>query len=448
MSEKGTVLFDRNKLIRLLLPILGEQFLAISLGLFDSVMVASCGEAAVSGVSLVDAVSILIIQVLSALATGGAVIISRYVGQDHKGHAKRAAGQLMLVLLSVSLALMLIIIFSYRFLLVLIFGKIEKDVMESAVTYFFISALSYPALGAYNAGAAVFRSQGNSRISLVASLVMNVCNIAGNAFLIFVLHMGVAGAAIATTASRFIAAAAVIILLQTKNPVLSLTVKTLFVPDWKMIKRILSIGLPSGVENGMFHIGKLMLASMISGFGTVAITANAVANSVSAVFNVPGCAVGQAMLVVIGQATGYGDRNETLRYGRILHRMGLIAQFAAQFLHLTLIWPILSLYQLSDATFYETARLLVTCAVCSMIFWAESFCTPNILRAAGRAKFTMVVSSFSMWVFRIGSAVILARVFNLGVLGVWIGMYIDWVFRAVVFGYSYRKGRWARMEYT
>ncbi len=445
MSENKAVLFDRNKLIKLMLPILGEQFLAISLGLFDSIMVASCGEAAVSGVSLVDAVSILIIQVLSALATGGAVIISRYIGQDHKGHAKRAAGQLMFVLVTSSLGLMLIILFSYRFLLVAIFGKIEEDVMASAVTYFFISALSYPALGAYNAGAAIFRSQGNSRISLIASLVMNVCNLAGNAILIFGFHMGVAGAAIATTASRFIAAIAVIVLLQTRNPVLSLTLKTFLIPEPRMIKRILSIGLPSGVENGMFHIGKLMLSSMISGFGTVAITANAVANSIAGFFNVPGCAVCQAMLVVIGQATGYGDRDETLRYGRILHRTGLAAQFISHALHLIFLGPIISLYQLSDATAFETKRLLVSCAICSMIFWAESFCTPNILRAAGRAKFTMVISSFSMWVFRIGSAIILAKTFKLGVFGVWIGMYIDWVFRAAVFFTSYKKGRWARV---
>lgn len=445
MSETRPVLFDRSKLIRLMLPILGEQFLAISLGLFDSVMVASCGEAAVSGVSLVDAISILIIQVLSALATGGAVIISRYIGQDHKGHAKRAAGQLMLVLLSSSLVLMIIILFSYRFLLVLIFGQIEKDVMECAVTYFFISALSYPALGAYNAGAAVFRSQGNSRISLLASMVMNICNLVGNAILIYGLKMGVAGAAIATTVSRFIAAAAVIWFLQARNPVLSLTVKTFFIPEPKMIKRILSIGLPSGVENGMFQVGKLLLASMISGFGTVAITANAVAGNVAGFFNVPGSAVCQAMLVVIGQATGYGDRKETLRYGRILHLTGLAALVISHTLNLVFLGPIISLYRLSDATAFETKRLLISCAVCSMIFWAESFCTPNILRAAGRAKFTMVVSTFSMWVFRIGSAIILAKNFHLGVFGVWIGMYIDWVFRAAVFFTAYKKGRWARI---
>ena len=443
MSENRTVLFDRNKMIRLMLPILGEQFLAISLGLFDSVMVASCGEAAVSGISLVDSISVLFIQILSALATGGAVIISRYIGQDHKGHAKLASGQLMLVLVTSSLGLMLIILFSYRFLIVIIFGKIEADVMESAVTYFFISALSYPALGAYNAGAAVFRSQGNSRISLLASLVMNIFNLGGNALLIYGFNMGVAGAAIATTASRFIAAFAVIWFLQKKNPVLALTPKTFFIPDPKMIKRILSIGIPSGIENGMFQIGKLMLASMISGFGTVAITANAIGGNVSAFFNVPGSAVCQTMHVVIGQAVGYGDRKETLRYGRLLHRIGLISEFAAQSLHLILLRPILLLYQLSDATYFETARLLTTCAICSMFFWAESFCTPNILRAAGKVKYSMVVSTFSMWVFRIGSAIILAKVFSLGVLGVWIGMYIDWVFRAAAFYGSYRRGRWA-----
>ncbi len=442
MPENNRVLFDRKRLIRLMIPLLGEQLLAISLGLFDSVMVASCGEAAVSAVSLVDAVSVLIIQVLSALATGGAVICGRYIGQDHKTHAKRAAGQLMLVLLVISASLMIIILFSYRFLLRVIFGNIEADVMDNAVIYFWISALSYPALGVYNAAAALFRSQGNSRISLLASLIMNVFNIGGNALLIFVFNMGVTGAAIATTASRFIAAIAVLILLQTRNPMLSLTFKTLFIPEMKMIKRILSIGIPSGVENGMFQIGKLMLQSMISDFGTVAITANAVAGNVAGLFNVPGVAVSQAMLVVIGQAIGYGDREQTRHYGRVLHRMGLAALICGHTLHLIFLRPILSLYHLSPATYSETTKLLVSCAICSMIFWAESFATPNILRAAGRPKFTMIISTFSMWVFRIGSAVLLAKVFGLGVLGVWIGMYIDWVFRAAVFFTSYKRGRW------
>ncbi len=442
MPEKSRVLFDRKKLIKLMIPLLGEQFLAISLGLFDSVMVASCGEAAVSGVSLVDAISVLVIQVLSALATGGAVICSRYIGQDHKNHAKRAAGQLMFVLLSSSLGLMILILLSYKFLLRLIFGAIEPDVMSCAVTYFWISALSYPALGIYNAAAALFRSQGNSRVSLFASLVMNVFNLGGNALLIFVFHMGVAGAAIATTASRFIAAFAVLYLLQKKNPVLCLTKQTLLVPDVKMIKRILSIGIPSGIENGMFQIGKLLLSSMISGFGTVAITANAVAGNVAGLFNVPGVAVSQAMLVVIGQAIGYGDREQTAHYGKVLHRMGLIALLGTHTLHLILLRPILWMYRLSPATYEETVKLLVSCALCSMIFWAESFATPNILRAAGKAKFTMIISTFSMWVFRIGSAVILAKYFSLGVLGVWIGMYIDWVFRAAVFFTSYRRGGW------
>ncbi|MCR5108418.1 MAG: MATE family efflux transporter [Lachnospiraceae bacterium] len=442
-QSKNRVLFDRRSLVLLIVPLLGEQFLNISLGLFDSVMVSSCGEAAVSGVSLVDSVSVLIIQVLSALATGGAVICSQYIGQRHHTHAKRAAGQLMLVLMAGSVSLMILVLFSYRSLLRLIFGSIEADVMESAMTYFWISALSYPFLGLYNAVAALFRSQGNSRISLLASFIMNICNITGNALLIFVFKMGVAGAAIATLLSRVIAALSVFILLQKKNPMLSLTSKTFFTVDKKMIKRILYIGIPSGVENGMFQIGKLMLSSMISGFGTVAITANAVAGNVAGVFNVPGSAMGQAMLTVIGQSIGYGDEEQTRRYGRILHRIAICAVFASEICQILLRHPILNAYNLSPATYRETDRLLLSAAVFAMFFWAESFATPNMLRAAGAANFTMIVSTASMWIFRIGSAIILAKVFNLGVFGVWMGMYIDWIFRSIVFFTVYVRGKWA-----
>ena len=442
----GRILFDRKMLIRLILPLLGEQFLSISLGLFDSLMVASCGEAAVSGVSLVDAISVLIIQVLSALATGGAVICSQYIGRGHPTHARRAAGQLMLVVLAGSLSLMVIVLCSYRFLLRVIFGTIEPDVMEAAVTYFRISALSYPFMGLYNAGAALFRSQGNSRISLIASLIMNVLNISGNAWFIFVFHMGVGGAATATLLSRVIAAAAVFWMLQKKNPELSLTKEVVFTIDKKMIRRILSIGVPSGIENGMFQVGKLLLSSMISGFGTVAITANAVAGNIAAMFNVPGVAIGQAMLTVIGQAIGYGDEKQTRRYGKILHALGIGFVILSQILQFVFLHPILHLYRLSDTTFAETERLLLYNVVFAMLFWAESFATPNILRAAGGARFTMIVSTASMWIFRIGSAIVLALHFQLGVLGVWLGMYIDWIFRGAVFFTVYVRGKWARRK--
>ncbi|MCR5544931.1 MAG: MATE family efflux transporter [Lachnospiraceae bacterium] len=439
-------MFDRKALTRLILPLLGEQFLSISLGLFDSLMVSSCGEAAVSGVSLVDSISVLIIQVLSALATGGAVICSQYLGQEHYTHAKRAAGQLMLVMVIGSVSIMTLVLFSYKGLLRLIFGSIEKDVMEAAVTYFWISALSYPFLGLYNAGAALFRSQGNSKISLIASFIMNVFNIGGNAILIFGFHMGVAGAATATLLSRVISAFAVFWMLQTKNPTLALNKEVFFAFDKKMIRRILSIGIPSGIENGMFQIGKLLLSSMISGFGTVAITANAVAGNIASVFNVPGVAVGQSMLTVIGQSIGYGDEQQTKQYGKILHRLALGFVFGAQVLQLLLLHPILRMYQLSDATYLETERLLVSTALFAMFFWAESFATPNILRAAGAAKFTMIVSTFSMWTFRILSAVVLALHFELGVFGVWLGMYIDWIFRGLIFFIVYIRGKWAKRK--
>lgn len=262
------MLFDRQSLKKLIIPLIVEQFLSISMGLIDTLMVSSCGEAAVSGVSLVDSISVLLIQILSALATGGAVVCSQYIGKKMPKRARLSAGQLMFIMIVTSGVVMLLVLFSYRQLLRLIFGQIDADVMAAAETYFIISAISYPFLGLYNAGAALFRSVGNSRVSMYTSLVMNLINITGNAILIFGFGQGVFGAAVATLIGRVVAAIVILSLLGRKkkdtdtededevNP-LRLTWSDLR-PQRDVIARILKIGVPSGVENGMFQVGKLL----------------------------------------------------------------------------------------------------------------------------------------------------------------------------------------------
>lgn len=291
-----SLLFTREDLKKLIVPLIIEQALALSIGLFDTLMVSSCGEAAVSGVSLVDSISTLLIQILSALATGGAVVCSQYIGKKMPERAKLSAGQLMFIMLVSAGTVMVVILLSYRFLLRAIFGQIDADVMQNAEIYFIISAISYPFLGVYNAGAALFRAIGNSRVSMYTSLVMNVINIGGNAVLIFGLKMGVLGAALATLTARIVSALVMVVLLSGKDNPLCIATPGCMKPQRDVIGKILKIGIPSGVENGMFQIGKLLVSSLTATFGTAAIAANAVANSVAGFANIPGIAIGLAIV--------------------------------------------------------------------------------------------------------------------------------------------------------
>lgn len=269
-------IFTREDLKKLIIPLIIEQMLALSIGLFDTLMVSSCGEASVSGVSLVDSISVLLIQILSALATGGAVVCSQYLGKKMPEKAKLSAGQLMFIMLTSSGTVMILVLFLHRFLLRTIFGQIEADVMDAAQIYFLISAISYPFLGVYNAGAALFRSIGNSKISMYTSLVMNVINIGGNAILIYGAGIGVMGAALATLIARMVSALVMVVLLSKKDNPLCITTPGCMRPQKDVIGKILKIGIPSGIENGMFQIGKLLVSSLTATFGTAAIAANAV----------------------------------------------------------------------------------------------------------------------------------------------------------------------------
>ena len=325
-------LFTRQQLIALLLPLIAEQALSVTIGLADTLMVSSVEEAAVSGVSLVDSFNTLMIQIMSALATGGAVVTSQYIGRQEPKDAKNAAAQILFILSSFSLLVAAVVVAGRHAILRGIFGSIDVDVMRYAETYFLLSALSYPFIGLYNAGAALFRAQGNSKISMMSSLVMNVVNIGGNAVLIYGFKMGVMGAALASLVSRAIACVAVLYLLQ--RPACPLRVDGLqaLAPKARLIQQILRVGIPAGIENGMFQIGKLSVSSLTSTLGTAAIAANAVANTTTTFLNIPANAVGMAALTVVGQCLGAGEKDQAVYYSR---RLMLFAYCGAWFMNLS-----------------------------------------------------------------------------------------------------------------
>ncbi len=441
MEEEQGYLFSNQMLRKLIVPLIIEQILAVTVGMVDTMMVSSAGEAATSGVSLVDMINNLIINVFAAVATGGAVVASQYLGQRRREKACEAADQLVLVTALISAVMMAAAIVFRRGLLETIYHGIEPDVMENALVYLVISALSYPFLAVYNSCAALFRSMGNSRISMQASIVMNTLNIIGDYILIFHFHMGVAGAALATLASRMVACVILNVRLRNKNLDICIGQGKL---AWNgdMIRRILHIGIPGGVENSIFQLGRVLVVSIIATFGTVQIAANAVANNLDSMGVLPGQAMNLAMITVIGRCVGAGDFGQARYYAKKLMKLTyLINGLCCAGVILTM--PLtMRLYGLSEETLALAVVLVLIHDGFAILLWPASFTLTNVLRAANDVKFPMVVSILSMIIFRLGLSYVIGVGMGWGAIGVWTAMVVDWIVRISCFVGRYRSGKW------
>ena len=398
------------------------------------------GEHAVSGVSLVDNISTLLINVFSALATGGAVVAAQYLGSRDVENACSAAKQLFYAIGALSAATMAVCLLFREPILRLVFGQLEDNVMEAAMTYFLLTAISYPLLAIYNAGAALFRAMGNSKVSMLASLFMNIVNIGLNAILIYGADIGVAGAGFGTLFSRLAGAVLMTWLICQHGHRIHIDHLLHFEFRGQLVKKILRIGVPNGLENGMFQIGKLLVLGLVTPLGTSATAANAIANSVAGVVNVPGNAISLSLITVVGQCMGAGDSKQAVRYTRKLMIIVYLAMGSLSVLLFFFATPVVGLFGLTPGAAVMAIQVLRWCAVFDLIFWPMSFSLPNALRASGDAKFTMIVSMCSMWIFRIGFSYLLVP--QIGLLGVWVAMFIDWIVRAVVFLIRFLSGRW------
>ena len=445
-SKKNEYLFSNKSLYKLIFPLIIEQFLLVTVGLADSIMIAGIGEAAVSAVSLVDSINILIINIFTALATGGAVVSGQYLGQKNKDNACRSADQLILFLFLSSIIVMIIGYLSKYFILNVVFGHIEQDVMNYSNTYLTIVFLSIPFIAIYNGGAALFRTMGNSKVTMKISIIMNLINIIGNYFLIYVFKIGIAGAAIPTVFSRVVAAVVIFILIKNDNLPIHLSKKVCKKFERRLIKKILYIGIPNGLENGMFQLGKIMVLNLISTFGTASIAANAVANAVGLFQIIPGMAISQATLSVTSQCIGAGDYDQTKYYTRKLVKISTVCILLVVMITFISMPLILKVYNLSDYTAKISKNIILYHGSLTIIVWTLSFVLPNALRAANDVKYCMIVATLSMWIFRIGFSYVLGRYMNMGVFGVWVAMSIDWIFRAICFIIRYRGNKWKLHE--
>ena len=437
-------LFSNKALFYLFIPLLIEQALEFFVGLADSIMVASLGEAAISGVSLVDFLMQLLIFSFSALATGGAVIAGQYLGDNKIDEARNASNQLMWFSALSSTLFMLIVLIARSFLIGILFGQIEADVWANADIYLLIVALSIPFIAIYNAGAAIFRTTNDASLPMKIMLVCDVLNVVGNAFCIYYVGWGVEGVAIPTVISRFIAAIAILYYVLDENYLLHIkrTLKHKF--DWLILRNVLNVGIPYGIENGLFQLGRILVLSLVSTFGTMAIAANSVGYAIGIFSVLPGFAINLGFTAVISRCVGANDYEQVRFYNKKIILIVFISHIIINIVIFALLPFILEIYQLSSQTAAMTTEMVIWHGIFAVIIWPIAFTLPAMFRGAGDSKSVMYISLAVMFTCRIGLSYIIADWMGVGVFGTWIAMFIDWYVRAALYLYRYFSNKWTQ----
>lgn len=445
MEQKAEV-FSNQQLKEMIVPLFFEQLLIMLVGMADTLVVSYAGEAAVSGVSLVNQFNTIFIYLFTALASGGAVVISQYIGRNQKDAAGASASQLLLFSTGFSMIVAGIVLAGNEWILRLMFGKVEESVMEACVTYLRISAYSYPALAIYNAGAAVYRSLGRTDVTMYLSVASNIINVIGNLIGIFVLHAGVAGVAYPSLIARIFSAIVITALCFRRKNGVFYRGKWIFRWDSAAMRQILNIAVPNGLENGVFQLVKVALSSIVALFGTYQIAANGVAQSIWSLAALAGVAMGPVFITVIGQCMGNGDTDAAEHYFKRLTRITLLISSAWNLLIFLLTPFFMKFYALQP----ETKRLVIWLVLIHNVFNAAAYpfsgALSNGLRAAGDVKFTMYVSVISTIAVRLLLSWFFGIVLQMGVIGIAIAMVCDWSIRAVIFFWRQKSGKWKTFQ--
>jgi len=436
--------FSKKELNKLIIPLMLEQILGVTVGMADTAMVSGVGEAAVAGVSLVDSLNLLLISIFASIATGGAVVAARYLGEKSEEEACRAADQLLLSITFLSLIVTIFALIGNEYILHSIFGKVENEVMNNAKVYFYLTAASFPFLAIYNGSAALCRSMGNSKISMMTSILVNIINICGNAIFIYGFHRGADGVGTATLISRIVGAVIMLFVIHNQKHPLHINSKLCLGFHPAIIKKIFRIGIPTGIDHLIFQIGKLLVQKLVASFGTVALAANAIGSTVSGFAVIPASSIGLALITVVGQTLGAHAYDDTKYYIRKLMKIAYIAMAILNIGIILFSKQITGLYQLSPEASSMAQKIIISYSACAIILWPAGFALPNALRAADDAKFTMMVSVISMWTIRVGLSFVFVKYFGMGLLGVWAAMYVDWVLRAGCYSLRIARGKWMK----
>ena len=435
-------MFSNRLICSILVPVVLEQLLNSIMGTADTMMVSNVGSAAISAVSLVDSINVLVIQAFSALAAGGAIVCAQYIGQRNKERANESARQVLFIITAISVIVSLICLIFQKPLLRLIFGSVEAEVMRASEIYFFYTALSFPFIAAYDSSASIFRAQDNTKGPMLISMVSNVMNIVGNAIMIWGFHMGVTGAALSTLVSRIFCAVVVLIQLRRDRQPIVVRDYLKIRPNWGMIRRILGIGIPSGVENSMFQLGKLAIQSTVSTLGTAAIAAQAMTNILENLNGIAAIGVGIGLMTIVGQCMGAGRKDEAIYYIKKLCMIAEVTIIVSCLTVFALTKPVTILGGMEKGSADMCFHMVMWITIVKPLVWTMAFIPAYGLRAAGDVKFSMITSCITMWACRFCLCVFLIRVMGFGPMGVWIGMFADWTIRGIIFAWRFHSRRW------
>ena len=441
------MLFNRKSLINLMVPLILEQIFLGTIGIADMVMVAPVGETAISGISLVNSINMLFQSMFSALAAGGGILASQYLGKRERDHANGTARQLLVLSLCFSAAIAAVCCAGNQWFPRRLLPTAEAAVLKEAVTYFYLSALAYPCIMVFDACGALFRGMGESRIPLCGSSLMCVGNIFLNAIFIFGLDWGVFGAGFASLCAKAIGTALLLWFLSKRRFSISLRHMAGLRAEPVILKNIFRLAVPMAMEDGIFHVGKLLVQGVVTSYGTTAIAANAVALTVADFTQMPVYAIGLGLTTVVGQCIGAGETGQARRYaGNILKVSFVLAAVlsAATFIGAE---PIARLYQLTQETKETTMSLIRFHALICGTVWVCAFNIPCVLRAASDVNFNLAVSIFSMWLFRVGFSYVFRETTDIGVLSVWMAMGMDWLFRGAVYMARFLNGAWLHKRF-
>ena len=439
-------MYSRRNLAALIIPLIIDSFLSILIGMADTIMVSTNGEAAVSGVSLVDTISNLLVQLFAAFATGGAVVVAQYLGSGDKEKAKDSAKNLIYISAIISVIMTIVVMPVRGIIIDTCFGDIGEDVRAYTDDYFVPILLSYPFLAIYSALTALSRAENRSVRTMLVSVMMNAINIGGNAILIFIYGLGPRGAGIASLASRVMGCIVMFILLHKGTDKLSLKgiLSGPFSPD--LIKRILRIGIPAGIEGATFNLGKIFVQSLTASLGTSALAINAVTGNFNSYSNIPGNGINLAMITVIGQCRGRRNFDDISYYTKLLIALVYISVFITILPMFILAPQVISIYGLEKDSIQQAIPMARLCLFMCFAVWPLGFTLPNMLKAVGDVRFIMLASFSSMWLFRVLGAYILVRGLGFGVEGIWYAMYMDWIVRGMLYFWRVASGRWKTKE--
>jgi len=431
-----------RQVIAIIIPLFFDQLFNGIISMLNTAMISSSGTAAVAAVSMVDSLNVIMLNIFIGIATGGTVIVAQYYGAGKAESVTKAAGNAVAAVIFSAVIISIVLTGFHDSVLTLLFKSAEPDVFANAKIYLIGSALSYPFVSVIDAISGVLRGIGNSKSYFWLSLIKNGSNLLFNIIFLKIFNFGIIGLILSIILSRFLGMCCAFIYIRLLNRQIVLHFRDLLKIDCKMLRRIMFIGIPSAGEQVFFNAGKLITQSFIVTMGTGALAINAICNSLMVLMETGGLGLSLAIVTVVGISLGHGDYKSAKKYVRVFLILGSISVALTCLIMLPLLSPLIGFFSPEPQLLPEIMRICYICSVTTPLFWCLSFVSPAALRAAGDGRFVLVSSLISMWTLRVVLGYVLGIVFKLGILGVWLAMFIEWVLRGLMYNIRLMGKKW------